>query len=624
MTPRLRRTSPCALLFLAGTAAAHSFNDAPLEDLMAIPLTTLGRRVQPVQDIPIAASVVSGEELHRGGARSVIDALRWMPGVSVEQLNGRSRTVAARGDGSSSFARNILVLLDGREQYSPLTGGAPWDVLDLPLERVERIEVQRGAGNALWGGHAANCVINIVTRTPGQGSGVSVDADTDGRTRAAGSWSSKPAPDGGSSAWAQGSHAPGTQNFRGRDDWDNARSESAGGATRQTLPGGGELVLDLRAYNGAGGNDLRDRSLGARRSDYRVAQREAGARLTQPTADDGQWELSGYLQRNTTSLDVQQAARRDVAHVAGQRLWRGREHDVIAGASTQVAWQELLGVSAQPLPLVPQQRVVRAYAQDEWRPGEGSLAIVVGGQAEHYHGDGDETVHSEAVRLRWSASPQLTWWSAVSQSGAAPGELTTGGRDLRIPAAEMGMRWLVSPRLQLNAAAFEQHVNGVKLQAMPGGQASTSADDGARLRVRGFESDWHWQPADAWQLDGSMTLLRAKVQRATQGSVPLSEGTYFGATPRNDLKLRVAYAADERHSFEAALTARSALKAGDGSPGRGVLDLIHRQRLRHGVEFGVALRQANHDRLDDLRTPQQGIQYQQARTLALWVSWDTD
>src|SRR6185312_13727309 len=64
----------------------------------------------------------------------------------------------------SNFSKSVLVLIDGRSVYTPLFSGVFWDVQDLPLEDIDRIEVIRGPGGTIWGPNAVNGVINIITK----------------------------------------------------------------------------------------------------------------------------------------------------------------------------------------------------------------------------------------------------------------------------------------------------------------------------------------------------------------------------------------------------------------------------------------------------------------------------
>ena len=93
-----------------------------------------------------------------------------VPGLNVAQINSNTWAISARGF-NFQFASKLLVLIDGRAVYSPLFGGVNWDTQDVPLEDIERIEVIRGPGGAVWGANAVNGVINIITKkaeeTPG-------------------------------------------------------------------------------------------------------------------------------------------------------------------------------------------------------------------------------------------------------------------------------------------------------------------------------------------------------------------------------------------------------------------------------------------------------------------------
>ena len=55
-------------------------------------------------------------------------------------------------------------MIDGRSLYTPLFSGVLWDMIDVPLENIERIEIVRGPGAVMWGPNAVNGVINIITK----------------------------------------------------------------------------------------------------------------------------------------------------------------------------------------------------------------------------------------------------------------------------------------------------------------------------------------------------------------------------------------------------------------------------------------------------------------------------
>ena len=84
--------------------------------------------------------------------------------------------VGIRGLGDQ-FSKYVQVLIDGRSVYTPLFGGVYWNINNVMLEDIDRIEVIRGPGGTIWGANAVNGIINIITKSA---------ADTQGALVAAG------------------------------------------------------------------------------------------------------------------------------------------------------------------------------------------------------------------------------------------------------------------------------------------------------------------------------------------------------------------------------------------------------------------------------------------------------
>lgn len=149
----------------AGAAAADA--DAPadisLEELLRADVHTASRKAQRLQDVAAAVFVITREDIERSGVTSIPESLRLAPGVEVARIANNRWAVSARGF-NGRFANKLLVLMDGRSIYSPLFSGVLWEMEDTLLEDVDRIEVIRGPGAALWGANAVNGVINIITR----------------------------------------------------------------------------------------------------------------------------------------------------------------------------------------------------------------------------------------------------------------------------------------------------------------------------------------------------------------------------------------------------------------------------------------------------------------------------
>src|SRR6185437_7818910 len=134
-----------------------------IEQLMQIKVISAGKKEQALVDTASAVYVITQEEIRRSGVTSVPEALRLAPGVQVARISANSWAITIRGF-NYRYADKLLVLLDGRTVYSPIFGGVFWEIRDLMLEDVERIEVIRGPGGTMWGTNAMNGVINIITK----------------------------------------------------------------------------------------------------------------------------------------------------------------------------------------------------------------------------------------------------------------------------------------------------------------------------------------------------------------------------------------------------------------------------------------------------------------------------
>src|SRR4029077_13149661 len=122
------------------------------------------KHAEPIGAAAAAISVLTGDDIRRAGVTTLPEALRLVTGVQVARFDGRTWAISARGF-TISTANKLVVLIDGRSVYTPLFSGVFWDVQDLVLEDIDRIEVIRGPGGTLWGANAVNGVINIITKS---------------------------------------------------------------------------------------------------------------------------------------------------------------------------------------------------------------------------------------------------------------------------------------------------------------------------------------------------------------------------------------------------------------------------------------------------------------------------
>ena len=152
-------------------SSRRNLKELSLEELGSIEVTTYSKAPTGLWATPAAMVVITRDDILRSGATSIADALRLAPGVEVGRLSSTTWAVGIRGL-QNNFSKSVLVLIDGRNVYTPLFAGVYWDVQDMPLENIDRIEVIRGPGGTIWGPNAANGVINIITKSSANTAGI--------------------------------------------------------------------------------------------------------------------------------------------------------------------------------------------------------------------------------------------------------------------------------------------------------------------------------------------------------------------------------------------------------------------------------------------------------------------
>ena len=141
-------------------------------------VVTATRMEQPLDTVGTTVSVVGSHQIQEQQIHASGDVLRQVPGVEINQSGsaGTQTDVSIRG----STAAETLILMDGVDVNSGATGG--FDIADVTSDNLDRIEVVRGAGGALYGSSAIGGVVNLITR---EGSGpFKLSYDGEGGNRA--------------------------------------------------------------------------------------------------------------------------------------------------------------------------------------------------------------------------------------------------------------------------------------------------------------------------------------------------------------------------------------------------------------------------------------------------------
>jgi outer membrane receptor protein involved in Fe transport len=166
------------LLFCPPAFAQEEGEDELEVDLFFAPaesVVSAARRVQPLERSPSAVTVLTREDIEASGARVLAEVLRLVPSMDIYTVQPRWNVVGIRG-ATYMNSDTMLLLVDGRDVTIELLGVPVWSYQHFSMDDVDRIEVIRGPGSALYGANAYAGVVNVITREPGEGPSVSASA----------------------------------------------------------------------------------------------------------------------------------------------------------------------------------------------------------------------------------------------------------------------------------------------------------------------------------------------------------------------------------------------------------------------------------------------------------------
>ncbi len=119
---------------------------------------------QPIRTAPAVATVVTAQQIKDIGARDLYDVLRTVPGFFLGENTIQTEPIISVRGFKSAFNQTVLFLLDGIPQTNQVTGDRLAVLGDVPLDMIERVEIMRGPGSALYGADAYSAVVDIITR----------------------------------------------------------------------------------------------------------------------------------------------------------------------------------------------------------------------------------------------------------------------------------------------------------------------------------------------------------------------------------------------------------------------------------------------------------------------------
>ena len=577
--------------FLADASDVEALAELDLEELAQqdalVPtldqtVSTVQRRVSTVRRTPAAIHVITNEMIRHSPFRRLPDLLRMAPGVIVQRPNSSLWHVGIRG-GATRFSPRLLVQIDGRSVYTPLFSGVYWDVQDVLLEDIERIEVIRGPGGSVWGSNAVDGIINIVTKSARDTQGLLWQAGlgTEERSFAAFRYGTELSQDAWVRVYAKGfdrdagfspigqEHDDWRQMRGGfRADWqpDSLTTVTVQGDLYQGITGFSDIVPALvpPVYRERRVDDV-DVHGGNLLARWSSGDPETGKHTIQLYYDVADRHRALYrYERQTIDLDWQYETNWDA-------------HRVVLGGGYRSNWDQFEGEGFVFALRDPDRQygLANLFVQDTWELIPELLSLTSGVKLEHNDFTGLEV--QPTLRLLWNVTEDVVFWSAVSRAVRTPSRADDGLIAHTLPAStspavfplvlgtpdfdseeliayEVGVRSELNRKLYLDATAYYHNYDrlrgAIELTPMPrpyGFDVPTLLVNSVRGEAYGFELAASYQFLDSLSFYTAYTFARTDARSGPRNVLGVRE--IEETVPRNQLYAQLNWRPTEWFSF---------------------------------------------------------------------------
>ncbi len=566
----------CALMPISPAHSEESLDMSELigldlVDLLNVSVTTVTRTPETLSRTSAAVHVISNEDIRRSGMTTIPEILRTVPGVQVQQIDANEWAISIRGF-NSVFSDKLLVMIDGRTVYTPLFAGVNWDVQDVVLDDVERIEVVLGPGGTLWGSNAVNGIISIVTKAASdtQGGLLTIGTDTDEP------WSAN---------WRFGGELAENAHYRwyaklfSRDDYVDATGDDAG--DEWSMGRGGfridwgvnstdNVVVQGDVYAGKE-DDLTavtdPNVIGTTFVNDESKLRGANllARWTRQLSDAGDLSLQVYYDRTDRDTAIFEENRDTVDIDFQHRFALADGHELTWGAGYRYTRKDLDGsFTLQFDPSETERHLGSVFVQDKFDIIDNRVQCIVGSKLEHNEFSGFE--FQPGIRLLWTPNSRHSIWGSVARAVVTPSEAVTeirintatvpvftppGGFQLRqvrvigdddvgaqdLVAYEMGHRATLTTSLTVETAVFVNDYRRLSDTTVSAdGLISTFTND-ARATAYGGEIIARYKVNEDWLCSLSYAGHRIDYDRDRRGRASVQQAT-ANEVPSHQIKAR--------------------------------------------------------------------------------------
>ena len=576
----------CASLLVSLKASAQTQKPTPdlaetsLETLMNIEVTSASKKQEKLSQTAAAIYVITQEDIRRSGATSIPELLRMVPGLEVAHIDANKWAISARGF-NEQFADKMLVLIDGRTVYTPLFSGVYWDVQDMLLEDIERIEVIRGPGATLWGANAVNGVINIITKRAKDTQGALFSAGAGNQERGFGAvrYGGKLADRGHYRFFAKYFNRDAFAQSSGDNAVDGWNILREGFRTDWKATDRDSLTIQGDFYNGSAGVtvpgvvSLSPPTTGSLDDHTHLVGGNLLGRWHRAFSDRSDTTLQMYYDRSDRRDILLGEVRHTIDLDFGHHLALGNRHDIVWGLGYRFTTDQTAGsLTFSFNPSARGDGLYSGFVQDEITLVPDRLRLALGTKLEHNNYSGLEIQPN--IRLLWTPHPHHAIWAAVSRAVETPSREEADARINKaafvradgttrlvsefgnpglpaetVLANEFGYRAQLSRRLSLDLATFYNVY--ANLHTDERGVSFFEDSPPPRHRVlpiflannmhgetHGMEIAPKWNVTGRWTLSTGYTQLQTRLHvdpSSTDFSLPEDVA---GSSPRHQLHLR--------------------------------------------------------------------------------------
>ena len=530
------------------------------KDLMTMEITSVSKKKEKLFTTPASVYVISSEDIRKSGHQSIPEVLRMVPGIQVAKLDSNKWAITARGF-NSLYAGKLLVLIDGRSVYTPLYSGVFWDVQDLLLEDIERIEVIKGAGGTLWGANAVNGIINVITKTAQdtQGNLFTAGAGTEEKGFSSVRHGGKISDDAYYRVYAKyfsRDEAIYANGDPANDRWDALRE---GFRIDWDMSEQDHLTLHGDCYDGHSGKRL---SLtvpppGANfQTDNNADIRglNISTQWNHTVSDTSEASLQFYYDR-TEHYGIELGESRDTFDLDFQHHFQmAVGHNVIWGLGYRHTGDSIN--SSYTVSFDPASRhdeLFSGFVQDEITLVADLITFIIGTKLESNNYTGSE--FQPSARLLWTPNERHTMWTSFTRAVSTPSRTyddmtlifnstpvmsNNPNRDLisqEVESYELGYRVKPSETLLLDLSLFYNEYN--HLFTNENNPTFLTRIHGNRMRgeTYGAEVSSHWQVNHRWNVTGGYSLLMLQMHTDNTSTDTSTERKIERSSPQNMVHL---------------------------------------------------------------------------------------